>query len=343
MRAHRDVDPHPGDRLGGRQPRLALGLGRTGCSISPSRSLSAVPRSPRPEHTPPLGWPPSGGSVMNARVHEHPVSLPIRDDLHRTRLTVFFRLLLAIPHFIWWGLWTIATSSRRSSAWLVALVTGRLPGGLHRFFCTLHQLHGAPLRLPAARHQPVPGVQRTTSGRYRARPQAPRRRRRSRAGRPRARSCSRSPRCSSPRRSAGPAAAPRRGTRGAGARTATRLPVERASLGRRHSSGWFVCVVKGQMPRGFRDTGGFVVGYWAQLLAYLLLVTDRYPNADPTAMLSSVERPPLHPVHVVGDCARSAHVPPDRLLPAAARDPAPLLARALERARGARRRSCSGS
>ena len=65
--------------------------------------------------------------------------------------------------------------------------------------------------------------------------------------------------------------------------------------------GWCVCVVKGQMPKGFRDTGGFVVGYWAQILAYLLLVTDRYPNADPTAMLSSVERPPVHSVHVVGD------------------------------------------
>ena len=56
------------------------------------------------------------------------------------------------------------------------------------------------------------------------------------------------------------------------------------------------------MPKGFRDTGGYVVGYWAQVLAYLLLVTDRYPNADPTAML----RPPssglpVHPVHVVGD------------------------------------------
>jgi hypothetical protein len=37
------------------------------------------------------------------------------------------------------------------------------------------------------------------------------------------------------------------------------------------------------------------------MLSYLLLVTDRYPNADPTAMLAGVERPPLHPVHLVGD------------------------------------------
>ena len=40
------------------------------------------------------------------------------------------------------------------------------------------------------------------------------------------------------------------------------------------------------------------VGYSAQMLAYLLLVTDRYPNADPTAMLATVERPPQHPVYL---------------------------------------------
>ena len=55
------------------------------------------------------------------------------------------------------------------------------------------------------------------------------------------------------------------------------------------------------MPKGLRDAGAYGVGYSAQVLAYLLLVTDRYPNADPTAMLAGVERPPLHPVHLVGD------------------------------------------
>ncbi len=100
--------------------------------------------------------------------------------------------------------------------------------------------------------------------------------------------------------------------------------------------GWCVCVVKGQMPKGFRDTGGFVVGYWAQILAYLLLVTDRYPNADPTAMLSlgRAASGSLGPRR--RRLRGSADVARDRVLPAAARDPAPLLARALERARGSR-------
>jgi hypothetical protein len=55
------------------------------------------------------------------------------------------------------------------------------------------------------------------------------------------------------------------------------------------------------MPKGFRDAGAYSVGYSAQMLAYLLLLTDRYPNSDPTALLSSVDRPPMHPVHLVGD------------------------------------------
>ena len=64
--------------------------------------------------------------------------------------------------------------------------------------------------------------------------------------------------------------------------------------------------------------------------------TDRYPNADPTAMLSSVERPPVHPVHVVGDSEdlRMSRVTVFFRLPLV--DPAPRLARALERARGSR-------
>ena len=34
-------------------------------------------------------------------MNEHPVQLVVEDDLQRNRLTVFFRLILAIPHFIW--------------------------------------------------------------------------------------------------------------------------------------------------------------------------------------------------------------------------------------------------
>jgi hypothetical protein len=66
--------------------------------------------------------------------------------------------------------------------------------------------------------------------------------------------------------------------------------------------GWFASLARGRMPKGFRDAGAYAIGYTAQASAYLLLVTDRYPNADPTEMLVAVtDRPPRHPVRVVGD------------------------------------------
>ena len=37
-----------------------------------------------------------------------PIRLHVDDDLRRSRLTVFFRLLLAFPHFVWLLLWGIA-------------------------------------------------------------------------------------------------------------------------------------------------------------------------------------------------------------------------------------------
>jgi hypothetical protein len=63
----------------------------------------------------------------------HPVDLIVTDDLVRSRLTVFFRLLLAIPHFVWVALWGFAAELALIVAWFAALFTGRVPLGLHRF------------------------------------------------------------------------------------------------------------------------------------------------------------------------------------------------------------------
>ena len=46
------------------------------------------------------------------------------DDLRRSRLTVFFRLFLAIPHFIWFGLWSFAVIVVAIVGWVAALITG---------------------------------------------------------------------------------------------------------------------------------------------------------------------------------------------------------------------------
>jgi hypothetical protein len=63
----------------------------------------------------------------------HPIRLVVTDDLRRNRLTVFFRLLLAIPLFVWIVLWSILVAVAVIVAWVVGLVAGRVPDGLHEF------------------------------------------------------------------------------------------------------------------------------------------------------------------------------------------------------------------
>ncbi|HEV3228587.1 MAG TPA: DUF4389 domain-containing protein, partial [Solirubrobacteraceae bacterium] len=62
-------------------------------------------------------------------MNQHPIRLIVTDDLRRSRLTVFFRLLLAIPHFIWLALWTVAALVAAVANWFATLFSGRSPGG----------------------------------------------------------------------------------------------------------------------------------------------------------------------------------------------------------------------
>ena len=108
--------------------------------------------------------PPSEPEVTTAAALEpgadHPVRLIVTDDLKRSRLTVFFRLLLAIPHFIWLYLWAIAAFFVLLVGWFAALINGRLPDGMHSFL-TKYQRYNTHLNayIIAAR-QSVPAVQR---------------------------------------------------------------------------------------------------------------------------------------------------------------------------------------
>jgi Domain of unknown function (DUF4389) len=63
--------------------------------------------------------------------NDHPIGLTVTDDLRRSRLTVFFRLLLAIPSIIWLGLWGILAEIVLVVAWFAALFTGRVPESIH--------------------------------------------------------------------------------------------------------------------------------------------------------------------------------------------------------------------
>src|SRR5438105_2344878 len=73
------------------------------------------------------------GAYTRESMEPHPIRLVVTDDLRRSRLTVFFRLLLAIPHFIWLVLWGIANGVVILISWFAALFTKRVPVGLHDF------------------------------------------------------------------------------------------------------------------------------------------------------------------------------------------------------------------
>jgi Domain of unknown function (DUF4389) len=68
------------------------------------------------------------------------VSYPVRFEAdyeeRRSRLTVFFRLLLAIPHAILLYIYGIAAFVLLVVAWVVMVITGRYPKGLYDFIAS---------------------------------------------------------------------------------------------------------------------------------------------------------------------------------------------------------------
>jgi hypothetical protein len=225
----------------------------------------------------------------------HPVRLAVEDDYRRNRLTVFFRLLLAIPHLIWFFLWTVLTIVASVINWLISIFTGRPPfHGLMSGYVRYQAHLTAYLSLVA---DPYPGFM-GEAGEYPVDVQLPEEPVVQRRWTILIRVVLAVPALIVSSALAGLSGGnlgssrnnKRDGT-GGGA-----LLIVCAVLG------WFASLARGQMPKGLRDAGAYAIGYTAQTTAYFLLVTDRYPNADPTEMLVAVtDRPPRHPVRVVGD------------------------------------------
>jgi Domain of unknown function (DUF4389) len=66
-------------------------------------------------------------------VSNYPVTFQADYVPERSRLTTFFRLLLAIPHYIVLALWGIGVFFAVVAAWFALLFTGRWPQGLYDF------------------------------------------------------------------------------------------------------------------------------------------------------------------------------------------------------------------
>jgi hypothetical protein len=68
-----------------------------------------------------------------------PVTFSADYVAERSRATTFFRLLLVIPHVIFFFLWTIAGFFAVVAAWFALVFTGRWPTGLYDFVANLQR------------------------------------------------------------------------------------------------------------------------------------------------------------------------------------------------------------
>ncbi len=221
------------------------------------------------------------------------MQLTVTDDLRRSRLTVFFRLLLAIPLFIWFGLWSIGVFFAAIFGWFVALFTGRLPQGLHDFFgmYVRYATHlGAYLAIAA---NPYPSFTGTPG--YALDISIP-----ERQSQPRWKTAFRLL-LAIPALMLAATLGSFAGGGGGGSQAAEdgasnaewfALPTFGGVAAVCAVLGWFAAVALGRMPLGLRNLGAFGLGYTAQAYAYVLLLTDRYPNSDPEAIGRQWELPP---------------------------------------------------
>ncbi len=215
---------------------------------------------------------------MASRPTAHPIRLVVTDDLHRSRLTVFFRLLLSIPHLFWLGLWSIVAFVITVINWFATLIKGQSPQGLHDFLAGYirYATHVEAYLLLAGNPFPPFFVGSKTE----AYPidlvvEPPVRQNRWKTG-----------------------------FRGFLAIPAVFLsaaflggPIAWAAF---RGSGiaamtsfltWFAALARGRSPRGLRDITAWSVGYGAQTGAYLFMLTDRYPYTAPKGHLEGLEPP----------------------------------------------------
>ncbi|MFZ1154666.1 MAG: DUF4389 domain-containing protein [Solirubrobacteraceae bacterium] len=206
-------------------------------------------------------------------MNDRPVHLIVGEDLERSRLTVFFRLLLVIPHLIWLSLWGIAAAVAVIVNWFATLFAGRSPDALHNFLAAYirYAIHvGAYLLLAA---EPFPD--------FLGKPGYP------------------------VDVEIAPAQPQNRWKVGfriilaipalllAGALTSGSARTYGASYGYGLAGvaalfAWFVALAQARLPRGLRDVIAYALSYSAQLDAYLFLLTDRYPDSNPQTALTSL-------------------------------------------------------
>jgi Domain of unknown function (DUF4389) len=180
----------------------------------------------------------------------HPVRFVVTDDLRRSRVTVVFRLVLAVPHLVWATLWGYALVLLVPFQWLWALFAGRLEDDVHRFlgrFLRYHVHLYAYLLLLA---NPWPRFDGRPGYPVDVEIDAPQRQRRLSVF----------------------------------FRLVLALPafvfssVLQVVLYTLAFLGWFASLALGRLPEGMHELGAYCLRYHAQTFAYVLLLTPAYPS-----------------------------------------------------------------
>lgn len=182
----------------------------------------------------------------------HPIRIVVTDDLRRSRLTVFFRLLLAIPHWIWMYLWGLAAFVVVVIAWFAALFTKRVPEGMHGFLARYlrYQIHVYAYVTLAANPYPAFDGSRAYPIDVEIAPPVDQSR------------------------------------LTVFFRIVLALPALFLSYVMNYLVGvvvlfaWFVCMFLGRIPEGMRNLIAFTLRYHAQTQAYCSLLTPTYPSLN---------------------------------------------------------------
>jgi len=181
----------------------------------------------------------------------HPIRMIVSDDLQRWRLTVATRWLLALPHVVVLGLWTYLAVVVGIVNWVITLVRGTSPRGVHEWMARLvrYQAHVyAYLYFVADPYPSFRGWRGTYPVDLDIAPPAPQAR----------------------------------------WKTLLRIVLVLPAYVLANVFSYVLYIVAflgavyalatGRYPRGFRDLSAYCLRYQAQMWGYLLLLTDRYPT-----------------------------------------------------------------
>jgi hypothetical protein len=181
---------------------------------------------------------------------DHPIRLLTEDDGRRSRLTVFFRFLLVIPHAILLALWGLAAVLVAFVAWLVGILAGRIPDGVHDFLASFVRYATRVRAYNTILANPYPPF--GSGGAYPV--------------------------------DAEIAAAAPQSRLSIAFRLLLAIPalilayVFNIGLGIVAFFGWIVSVITGRMPSGLEGLGTYCLRWETQTWAYLFLLTGRYPS-----------------------------------------------------------------